>query len=42
MTNKKTSNKVGRTKNTQYRHEIWKEFLEEIRCDELYDLIENL
>ena len=44
MTGKTTKhgNKVGRPKNTQDKHEIWKEFLQEIGYDELSNLISEL
>ena len=44
MTDKKSSNKrkIGRPKNTQDKHEIWKEFLQEIGYDGLSNLISEL
>ena len=44
MTGKKSTNKrkIGRPKNTQDKHEIWKEFLQEIGYDELSILIGEL
>ena len=44
MTGKKSTNKrkIGRPKNTQNKHEIWKEFLQEIGYDELSNLISEL
>ena len=44
MTGKKSTNKrkIGRPKNTQDKHEIWKEFLQEIGYDELSNLISEL
>ena len=44
MTGKKSTNKrkIGRPKNTQDKHEIWKEFLQDIGYDELSNLISEL